>query len=631
MAVKSPQSIATRVDQLIAVLLVGNLGWVTWHLGGFMPGPLAVAYSMMLLALALVVLRWSVIDPMGWPAMWWLPVPMLIWVGLHVGGLAEVPGRAILHGLHVGWGAAAFWVGLHLARGGAVRPILGYGVGGVILGAVGLAVYQRVGDPSWLPMAREQSKYYLGRSSGPFGNPNNFAAWLAVMLPIALAGVAGRKRLPPGMRWWPGLVAGLAMLGIVLTLSRGVGLALLVVGTGWLITRREISWIRRVSAICALVLLGALVGWGAYQVSPEVQQRWDSFVENGGERTRPHMWHIANELWQERPWTGNGGGSYGALLEKHRPEGLWETPEHAHNDYLNTLSDYGIVGGLLSFGFVFASIVWGVRIQRGVRIGLVEEAMWIRAIPWGLMVMGLTIVIDYHLQSSAVLLVVAAVGGLWLGSLSSAKPSQPSIFTFNKRTGILAMSLFVLGGAGLASWRWVVPVYASESLRFQARERIDDLDGEVIPARVHREAAVAQIALSRATELNSKSDRAWADLSYAISLQGYKNPAASFALGEQAEVAARLALAGSETVAEYWIRLGVALDLQGRWGEAGLAFGRAIRLAPRQPVVWYYQGFHLSLKPMMHEMAKAALATCLRLDPWYDEAKLLKAALEGSP
>ena len=58
---------------------------------------------------------------------------------------------------------------------------------------------------------------------------------------------------------------------------------------------------------------------------------------------------------------GKGGGSFDALLEKHRPEGLWETPKYAHNDYLNTLMEYGVIGWVLGFGVAIGTIVWGVR------------------------------------------------------------------------------------------------------------------------------------------------------------------------------------------------------------------------------------------------------------------------------
>jgi O-antigen ligase len=322
---------------------------------------MATAFPVLMATLALVVLRWLVIDPIGMPRLWWLPLPFILWVGVHMGGVAEAPGRALLHGLHIIGGAASFWIGLHVARSAGARRILNVGVGGMVLGAMIMAFYQIFIDPAWLPMGREQSIYFLKRSSGPFGNPNNFAAWLTVVLPVAIGWGVCRHRLPRRWRWFPVAVALAAVLGIGLSLSRGVGLAWYLVGLSWLLTRRTLTLKLRGLMAVGVVGLSALGGWGAYQISPEVRQRWDSFVEHGGERTRPHMWHIAAELWQERPWMGKGGGSFDALLEKHRPEGLWETPKYAHNDYLNTLMEYGVIGWVLGFGVAIGTIVWGVR------------------------------------------------------------------------------------------------------------------------------------------------------------------------------------------------------------------------------------------------------------------------------
>ena len=426
-------------------------------------------------------------------------------------------------------------------------------------------------------------------------------------------------------------VALAAVLGIGLSLSRGVGLAWYLVGLSWLLTRRTLTLKLRGLMAVGVVGLSALGGWGAYQISPEVRQRWDSFVEHGGERTRPHMWHIAAELWQERPWMGKGGGSFDALLEKHRPEGLWETPKYAHNDYLNTLMEYGVIGWVLGFGVAIGTIVWGVRPRAHQAPGKIEACDSRITIPWGWGVLGLGLLIDFHLQLPAILWLVGLVGGLWLADICTLTAKGLPFFTFIKRparTGLGAVLAVGLIFLGMGSAR---PIYESASHRYLAREMMDDIPPNSSPRELWEQAARAENLLQSAVVLNSENDQAWADLSYAISLQGFKNPSQASALGVRAEKAARRALAGSEEVAEYWVRLGVALDLQGRWGEAGPALGRAVRLAPRQPVIWYYQGFHLSLKPMMHEMAKAALATCLRLDPWYDEAKLLKASLERSP
>ena len=490
-----------------------------------------------------------------------------------------------------------------------------------------MALYQRIVDPTWLPMGRDQSIYYLKKSSGPFGNPNNFAAWLAVVLPLAIGWGARRKYMDGQWRWFPWAVALAAILGIGLSLSRGIGLALFVGGLVWLLTRHTLPLARRCFLAIGILGLSTLGVWSAYHISPEVRQRVDTFVAHGGERTRPHMWHIATKLWQEEPWIGKGGGSFGALLEKHRPEGLWETPEHAHNDYLDTLLEYGVIGMVFGFGGALGGFVWGVRR----RMGGAKQTPEARAIPWSLAIFGAGILIDFHLQSPAILTLVGLLSGVWLSGGPSLEVRGSQFFTFIKPPVRIGFGVVLAGFLITFSWIWAKPVYASADHRYWARELIDDIPKGAEPSDLRGHAAQAELGLQKAVALNPADDRAWADLSYAISLQGFKSPLKNRELGERAEVAARRALAGSEEVAEYWIRLGVSLDLQGRWGEAGLAFGRAVGLAPRQPVVWYYQGFHLSLKPMMHEMAKATLATCLRLDPWYHEAKLLKASLEWSP
>ena len=140
--------LADRIDQLIAGLAVGNLAWITWHLGGYLSGPMATAFPVLMATLALVVLRWLVIDPIGMPRLWWLPLPFILWVGVHMGGVAEVPGRALLHGLHIIGGAASFWIGLHVARSAGARRILNVGVGGMVLGAMIMAFYQIFIDPA---------------------------------------------------------------------------------------------------------------------------------------------------------------------------------------------------------------------------------------------------------------------------------------------------------------------------------------------------------------------------------------------------------------------------------------------------------------------------------------------------
>jgi hypothetical protein len=102
-------------------------------------------------------------------------------------------------------------------------------------------------------------------------------------------------------------------------------------------------------------------------------------------------------------------------------------------------------------------------------------------------------------------------------------------------------------------------------------------------------------------------------------------------LGKTAQVAAERALVCSRVCAEFWIRRGVARDLQSQWLEAGEDFAAAVRLAPNGGWVWYYYAEHLSGVPSVRETAQAAVAFCLRLDPGNLPGQALRERLAIKP
>ncbi len=67
-------------------------------------------------------------------------------------------------------------------------------------------------------------------------------------------------------------------------------------------------------------------------------------------------------IWKEHPWVGGGPDHFDHLFRKHREasDQLAGRPSRAHNDYLNTLADWGVIGlglitaalGCLAWGFV---------------------------------------------------------------------------------------------------------------------------------------------------------------------------------------------------------------------------------------------------------------------------------------
>jgi Flp pilus assembly protein TadD len=79
--------------------------------------------------------------------------------------------------------------------------------------------------------------------------------------------------------------------------------------------------------------------------------------------------------------------------------------------------------------------------------------------------------------------------------------------------------------------------------------------------------------------------------------------------------------------AEYWVRRGVALDMQGRWDLAGEAFARAGELSPTAVLPWYHLAYHYTLRETGTDMAEALTSFCLRLDPQNREALRLRQQL----
>jgi len=138
------------------------------------------------------------------------------------------------------------------------------------------------------------------------------------------------------------------------------------------------------------------------------------------------------------------------------------------------------------------------------------------------------------------------------------------------------------------------------------------------------------VAFSDAVDLDSGNAQAWADRAYVTELWAHLAPARMNELGKEAETAAAEALDRSLDVPEFWIRRGVALDMQGRWSEAGGAFVKALELAPANSTVWYYHAYHLSLNKIARPLAQAAIESSLRLDPANPSAIALRSRLNST-
>ncbi|HWC60911.1 MAG TPA: O-antigen ligase family protein, partial [Verrucomicrobiae bacterium] len=122
-----------------------------------------------------------------------------------------------------------------------------------------------------------------------------------------------------------------------------------------------------------LALLAAIIVGGIYFVPRDVffAARLKTLHDPSGDPTgdgRFGIWHAAVQLWRENPVWGIGPAHFNYRFGKYRPELIQASPDRAHNDYLNTLTDYGIVGAalvLIAWVLVFACAIWTWRFVRG--------------------------------------------------------------------------------------------------------------------------------------------------------------------------------------------------------------------------------------------------------------------------
>jgi tetratricopeptide (TPR) repeat protein len=244
----------------------------------------------------------------------------------------------------------------------------------------------------------------------------------------------------------------------------------------------------------------------------------------------------------------------------------------------------------------------------------------------GLLAFALHLLVDFHLKIPALAMIFATIAALVTADAWHVRRT-PSGGPLGARLARGA-ALLAAAGALVTTALWAVPKYRAEELRRAARESIDkmakagtEVSGEGAKLAADRD------AFDRALALDPENAQAWADRAYADSLFALVAPKQTVELGARVEREAARAVGLCPVIAEFWIRRGTGLDMQYRWLEGGDCFVKALQLAPARADVWYYQAYHLSLAPTETGPALAATELCLRLDPGFLLAQVLRQRL----
>jgi O-antigen ligase len=619
-----------------AALLAANLAWTTLCLGGFLAQTMVVT-SALTGALVAVHFAARACEANAAPrlhAAGWLLVPFLVYALANV--LWVTPVRWLGWRDWFGWAEmiAVFWVVLNGVRApGPRRALLGT-LAAVAVVAVGLGCYQRCVDRDWLMLGRTQADQFLDRASGSFGIPNSLAALLLLLLPAAGA-LAWQRAARPAWRVAAAWLAAVFAVGLVLTISRGAWLSLAAALVAWPLFAVRGRWLRRLALAGATLLAVLAAGAMLIAALPKVRERFVTMAHQMGELSRPILWRAGWKLFRAHPAVGSGAGSFNVLFEQHRPEGFALEPVWAHNDYLNTLSDYGAAGFGLFFG-AGGAIAWRCTRRRKAEAPPPDDPLdapaFTGALAVGLAAFALQLFVDFHFKIAALAMAFATLSALAVQRCWPAGAAAGG----TSRASRLACGLVALGCAAGTAF-FVVPLFRAEGLRERAHDAIDRVALHAATAAGYRAALPgARADLARAVAIDPANAQAWADLAYAISLEPHAAPARAAdrawlaALGREAEAAANRALALTRVRGEFFLRRGVARDLQGRWFEGGSDFTHALTLTPANALAWYYYAYHLSLNSAERDMTEMALAFCLRLDPGNSPGLALRQHLAKS-
>ena len=230
------------------------------------------------------------------------------------------------------------------------------------------------------------------RVTGTFVNPNHFAHYMAIVLPMALFIGAlawhrsGNARVPIHRRLahliernllltaTSILVAIVCLLAILLAQSRG---ALLAAGTGILI----IAGIQSAGAMRKVVLLAIagivlVIALGMF-LGPERSIRRFVLDENDQRTLGGRLVGISAgvRVWQRFPIFGSGLGTFERTVLMEQRDDHGRTYHHAHNDYVELAATAGTIGFLAAIIALFAGSVSLMRMTFG---AAASELSWQR-------------------------------------------------------------------------------------------------------------------------------------------------------------------------------------------------------------------------------------------------------------
>ncbi|MEJ0061882.1 MAG: O-antigen ligase family protein [Alphaproteobacteria bacterium] len=420
-------SLLTVWNSLLLLILMA--GWLLQPrlIAVPMKKSMTVAFALMLLTLAWIVLQTTSLTPESWHHPLWQEAAELLkrqgFKDAETGGAIALDSGAALAGLVrlLGY-IASFWLAYFFALD-AHRPriiLLVLVVAGLGYAAYGFSV-QASGSNLvlWYP-----KRAYIDNMTSTFFNRNSYAAYAGLGMLCALAYMiqSWRRawRKSSQLMQWRDFLAKLAggeiiwvlppvalLMALLLSSSRGgfassmAGLAVLALGFA---INKRLRW-RWVAAIFggAFVVIFMTMAIGGN----ELAARLDTGTVISDLPLRTNVYELTWEAIKVNPWFGYGYGNFDAAFRLFRDSTIAGWYEQAHDEYLEMAMDLGIPAALAWFTALGIMIV---RCLRGMAARKKDGIYPVLALAATTLV-GLHSILDFSLQIPAIAATYAAILG----------------------------------------------------------------------------------------------------------------------------------------------------------------------------------------------------------------------------